>query len=85
MAGLDGSAPRDNSTFTSAQFIGTWRKIVCVIFYYVVLMLFRACLVLSLRLNKVTVCNFEFHCAAMDMLHTTTALLNMRNHDYRSF
>jgi hypothetical protein len=77
--------PRDNTTFTVRQFIGPRRKLAGAIFFYVFLVLFRASLVSMIRINQSTLCNFDFHCRMMELLHLTQQLLSMKGGDYRGY
>ena len=69
---------RDDTTFTAWQFLGPPNKIAKAIFFHALLVLFRACLVAMLRINRVTIRDFEFHCAAMNLLSQTSELLNLK-------
>ncbi len=72
------SHARDNTTFTAWQFLGPANKVAKAVCFYAFLVLFRACLVAMLRINRITLCNFEFHCAAINLLQQTTELLNIK-------
>jgi hypothetical protein len=69
---------RDNSTLTIGRVCRRPKNLAKVMFFYVVLMLFKACLIAMIRLNKVTVINFDFHCHAVELLCMTEALLSMK-------
>jgi hypothetical protein len=54
------------------------RNLAVVIFFYVFLSLFKICLILMIYINSVTFRNFEFNYRAIELLHTTKILLNLK-------
>lgn len=69
----------DNTTFTVAQIVMSPKILAVAAFFYIVLTIFRICLVSMIRINRVTFCDFAFHWRAMELLHTTRILLHMKD------
>jgi hypothetical protein len=70
---------RDNATLTVGRVCRAPKNIAKVVFFYVVLMLFRIILTAMIRINAVTIMNFDFHCRATELLHMTEAVLSMKD------
>lgn len=70
---------RDNSTLTMANIILAPRNLVVVAFFYISLVLFKSGLILMIRINSVTLHNFEFHYNAIELLHKVKVLLNLKD------
>ena len=71
---------RDNTTFTTAQIVMSPRILATVVFFYIFLVLFQISLIVMIRINKITFGDFSFHCRAVELLHYTRVLLNMKNY-----
>ena len=72
---------RDNTTFTAAQIVMSPKILATIVFFYTFLVLFRIFLIVMIHINKITFSDFAFHCRAVELLHHTRVLLNMK--DYR--
>jgi hypothetical protein len=70
---------RDKSNFTTGQAMRRSPKaLAAYVLFSVFLILFRISLISMIRINSITVMNFEFHWHAMELLHMTSALLSMK-------
>jgi hypothetical protein len=70
---------RDNSTLTVGRVARSPKNIAKVVFFYVLLTLFKVCLVAMIRVNRVTIMHFGFQLGAMKLLHMTEAMLSMKD------
>jgi len=69
---------RDNSTLTMADIVLSPRNLCVAACFYIMLVLFKISLTSMIRINSVTFRDFEFHCRAVEMLHRTKVLLNLK-------
>jgi NADH:ubiquinone oxidoreductase subunit B-like Fe-S oxidoreductase len=69
---------RDNATLTIGRVCRRPGNISKVVFFYVLLTLFKVCLVAMIRVNSVTIMHFGFHCRAIELLHMVQGVLSMR-------
>jgi hypothetical protein len=70
---------RDNATLTIGRVCRRPGNITKVVFFYVLLTMFKVFLVAMIRVNGVTVMNFGFHCRAMELLHMVQGVLSMKD------
>jgi hypothetical protein len=73
------STVKDDATLTGAQLLWRPRNLVVILVFYGVLVLLRTCLISVIRINASTVCNFSFHCWAIERLYHTRAALSFKD------
>jgi hypothetical protein len=73
------STVKDDATLTGASLLWRPRNLVVFVFFYVVLVLLRTCLISVIRINGATAGNFALHCWAMERLYQVRALLNFKD------
>ena len=70
---------RDKSNFTTGQAMRRSPKaLAAYVLFSVFLVLFRVCLISMIKINAITIMNYDFHCRAMELLHLTSMMLSAK-------
>jgi hypothetical protein len=70
---------RDKSNFTTGQAMRRSPKaLAAYVLFSVFLVLFRISLISMIKINSMTIMNYDFHCRAMELLHLTFVLLSVK-------
>jgi hypothetical protein len=70
---------RDYTTFTAAQVFWSPRNLAATAFFYTFLVLFKVALISMIRINILTSHDSPFHFRAIELLHQTRVLLNLKD------